>query len=91
MNSLGQILEKIFRDPKYRSYFIEGLISGVWNRAVGAQIAAVAKPLSYENGVLQVRVESAAWRNELSMMSEEIIQKLNQHIGRDEIIQIVFR
>jgi len=91
MKPISQILEKLFRDPKLRPYFIEGAIATRWPQVVGEHIASVAKPVRYENGALFVKVASAAWRNELSMMSQEIIDKLNESFGRKEIDRIVFR
>ena len=91
MKQISHILDKLFRDPKLRPYFIEGAIATRWPRVMGQHIASVAKPIKYENGVLFVKVSSASWRNELSMMSQEIIDKLNDSFGRKEVERIVFR
>ena len=43
-----------------------------WALAVGAQIAAVTEPLSITaDGVLWVRVTTAAWMNELSLLAPD--------------------
>ena len=91
MKQISHILDKIFRDPQLRPHFIEGAIATRWPRVVGQPIASVAKPVKYENGVLIVKVVSAPWRNELSMMSQDIIDKLNDSFGRREVERIVFR
>ena len=91
MKQISNILDKIFRDPKLRPYFIEGAIATRWPRLMGPHIASVAKPTKYEDGVLFVKVVSAVWRNELSMMSQDMIDKLNKSFGHKEIDRIVFR
>ncbi len=91
MRPLSYILERIFSDPKLKSHFIEGAISGVWNRAVGERIASVASPVSFDNGTLYVRVRSATWRNELHLMQQQIIDHVNEQLGRNEVERIVFR
>jgi len=49
-----------------------------WPARVGPQIAAVTVPESVTpDGVLRVRVASAAWANELSLMSPRILARLN--------------
>src|SRR5690606_4243969 len=49
-----------------------------WAELVGPQIAAVTAPESVTpDGVLRVRVATAAWANELSLMSPRILAKLN--------------
>ena len=49
-----------------------------WAELVGPQIAAVTAPESVTpDGVLRVRVATAAWANELSLMSPKILARLN--------------
>jgi predicted nucleic acid-binding Zn ribbon protein len=52
-----------------------------WAELVGPQIAAVTAPESITpDGVLRVRVATAPWANELSLMSPKILGRLN--VGR---------
>jgi predicted nucleic acid-binding Zn ribbon protein len=49
-----------------------------WPKLVGPQIAAVTRAESVTpDGVLRVRVVSAAWANELSLMMPKIMARLN--------------
>ena len=49
-----------------------------WAELVGPQIAAVTAPESVTpDGVLRVRVSTAAWANELSLMTPRILARLN--------------
>ena len=49
-----------------------------WPELVGPQIAAVTAPESVtQDGVLRVRVATAAWANELSLMTPRILARLN--------------
>ena len=49
-----------------------------WAELVGPQIAAVTAPESVTpDGVLRVRVATAAWANELSLMTPRILAKVN--------------
>ena len=63
-----------------------------WATAVGAQIASVTEPLSVTaDGVLWVRVTTAAWMNELSLLSPTLLQRLNAVPGRAPVKQLRFR
>ena len=63
-----------------------------WATAVGAQIATVTEPLSVTaDGVLWVRVTTAAWMNELSLLSPTLLQRLNAVPGRAPVKQLRFR
>lgn len=49
-----------------------------WAELVGPQIAAVTAPESVTpDGVLRVRVATAAWANELSLMTPRVLARLN--------------
>lgn len=49
-----------------------------WPERVGPQIAAVTRPESVSpDGLLRVRVASAAWATELSLMTPRILARLN--------------
>jgi predicted nucleic acid-binding Zn ribbon protein len=49
-----------------------------WPDLVGPQIASVTAPDSVTpDGVLRVRVATAAWANELSLMTPRILARLN--------------
>ncbi len=50
-----------------------------WHRIVGPQIAAVTQPEGVtRDGILMVRVATAPWANELSMMTPRIIARINR-------------
>jgi len=49
-----------------------------WAERVGPQIAVVTRAESVTpDGILRVRVPSAAWANELSLMTPKILAKMN--------------
>ncbi len=63
-----------------------------WADVVGAQIASVTEPLSITaDGVLWVRVSTAAWMNELSLLAPTLLHRLNASPGRAPVKQLRFR
>jgi len=52
-------------------------VIGDWEKLVGVQLARVTEPDSVDrDGMLRVRVQSAAWLQELQLMSPTIIAEL---------------
>lgn len=49
-----------------------------WERAVGSRIAARARPLRLERGILHVIAASSAWAQELSLLAESIAARLRE-------------
>ena len=59
-----------------------------WPGAVGAAIAQRAKPVAERAGVLTISCESSVWAQELDLMSEAILERLNQGLRRGQIARL---
>lgn len=75
---LAEALTSYFRQAGLTKRVQQAGIIEEWGQLVGPQIAAVTSPESVTpDGILRVRVASAAWANELSLMSPRILARLN--------------
>ena len=63
----------------------------LWGDAVGQGIARKAKATSVRDSILFVTVQNSMWLQELALLKESIIAKINSLIGREVITDIVFR
>ena len=76
MEKLGEIIDRLapLRPPAH----LEGRVLSFdrWVRAVGPRIAERTEPVALHGGVLRVRVASAAWANELSLLASDIIARI---------------
>ena len=52
-------------------------IQAVWPDAVGARIAAEARPVRERDGTLTVECRAATWAQELDLLQEELLKRLN--------------
>lgn len=59
-----------------------------WPAAVGAAIAERATPVAERAGVLTVSCESSVWAQELDLMSEAIVERLNLALTRGHIARL---
>jgi predicted nucleic acid-binding Zn ribbon protein len=48
-----------------------------WALAAGAEVARHCEPVSERAGLLTVRCDSGVWAAELSMMSAQLVERLN--------------
>jgi len=62
----------------------------IWNEIVGDTVAKNTEPDRVEHGVIIVKVSSPTWRQELYFQKKEIIQKINNKIGKNVIRDIRF-
>jgi len=50
-----------------------------WPEIVGQKIASRAEAIRYEDGCIYVAVKESAWRQELSMRQEELLEKIRTY------------
>lgn len=85
MEPFGSIMWRILAE--------RGLVKGVknaevvelWEKIVGETIAKHAKALYLESGILFIEVPDSAWRNELSLLQVEVIEKINEYFGERRV------
>ena len=63
----------------------------LWEEAVGKNIARRARAVSVRNETLFVKVQNSVWLQELALLKEGIIEKINSLVGKQTIKDIVFR
>ena len=75
---LAEALTSYFKQAGLTKRVQQAGIIEEWAELVGPQIARVTEPDSITpDGMLRVRVATAAWANELSLMSPRILARLN--------------
>jgi predicted nucleic acid-binding Zn ribbon protein len=76
--TLADALASYLRQSGFSKRLQQAGIIEEWAQLVGPQIAAVTAPESVTpDGVLRVRVVTAPWANELSLMTPKILVRLN--------------
>ena len=63
----------------------------LWEEAVGRNIASRAEAVSFKGGRLFVVVKDSTWLQELALMKEGLIEKLNSLLGKPMVEDIMFR
>ena len=83
--------------PRPVSFALEGFTSSLapatllaevqraWPEAAGRQFALHSEPVSERNGVVTVACSQSVWANELNLMSELVLTRLNAALGRPAV------
>jgi predicted nucleic acid-binding Zn ribbon protein len=69
---------------------VKGVFSG-WEDAVGAQVAANARPVALDGGRLVVEVEQPGWATQLRFLETTILERLATVAGPDAVRTIEVR
>jgi hypothetical protein len=82
---IGEILRKVLKKRNIPHTSTDRRLLDLWKEAVGPQIAARTLPETVKRGALYVRVSSPVWLHQLQFLKEEIIGKVNELSGKEEI------
>ncbi|HMB15028.1 MAG TPA: DUF721 domain-containing protein [Pelovirga sp.] len=63
----------------------------VWDKIVGNQIAARARPLRLRKGVLEIAVDHPVWMQQLQMMKTQILAKIQEQVPKAGITDLYLR
>lgn len=85
---LNEILDEILRQNNLDIGLDAARARQAWKEAMGEAVDKCTTALNFDKGVLYVRLSSSVLRNELFMNRRQIIERLNNHIGRNIIQNI---
>lgn len=70
-HALDQLFEELHPPTRLAS------AQGVWESIAGPAVAAEALPVAERDGVVTVACRSAAWAQELQLLSQKLLRQLN--------------
>lgn len=88
--TLKDAIGKMFDVYRLRRKFDETSILAIWPEIMGTAIANRTTQIYIHDKKLFIRIESSVIKNELLMVRQGIIQKLNDHAGSIVITEMVF-
>ncbi len=88
---IGSLLDEFIRANHLEQGLAEYRIKKAWNELLGVSVSKATQTLYIKNRILFVKLHSSVMRNELSMMKDEIIKRLNESAGRDVIEDIIIK
>lgn len=92
ITSMQVAMSRFLRDTGLRSKLRNVAIFKAWRDALGIVLAQRARPVAFQDGVLEVSVQSSAHLQELvSFTGEQYRTKANRKLGSERIRKVVFR
>jgi predicted nucleic acid-binding Zn ribbon protein len=63
-------------------------VQEVWSSATGEAVAQAAQPTAERSGILTVVCSAAVWAQELTLMSSQLIERLNSALGEELVHEL---
>jgi predicted nucleic acid-binding Zn ribbon protein len=91
IRKVSDILKEFLRENKLDIRLKERQVIECWEDLMGKTISRSTKKIYIKDSKLFVVVSSSVVRNELHMLRQEIVRKLNERAGEDIITDLVLR
>jgi predicted nucleic acid-binding Zn ribbon protein len=90
-NSIAEVIRAYLKEAKLEKPLKERQLVQSWESLLGRSVARATSRIYLKNGKLFVHLSSSVVRNELHMLQDEIIKKLNEAAGEELVEEIIFR
>lgn len=87
--SIGEALAQYLRENGLEKPLLERRVVELWPQVMGETVARLTRSVEVTNGVLYVRLSSAALRSQLFEIRFDLVRKMNEAVGNDGVISDV--
>ena len=87
--ALAALLEGVLEDLGAAGKVRECQALLAWESVAGPQLARHARAMRVRRGRLQLAVPSAVWRTHLSFSKQQLVERINQRLGRRVICDLI--
>jgi predicted nucleic acid-binding Zn ribbon protein len=89
--SIAEAIRAYLKESKLEKPLKERQLVSSWESLLGRSVARATSKIYLKDGKLFVHLSSSVVKNELYMLQDEIIRKLNEAAGEQLVTSIVFR
>ena len=89
--TIGEVLREYIDAMHIRRKLKESRLEKQWEELLGKNAASLTSKLYIKDRVLYVHLNSSVLRNELLMMRETLIKRINEKAGEELITKIILR
>jgi len=88
---IRDIMNSVLKTCRHDSDEELSQVWSLWESAVGEVIAKNTKPEAFKGKLLLVHVNSPPWMHQLQFLKKDIINKVNQALGKELVQDIKFK
>ena len=90
VKSLSDLLQTVLRKEGFETPLLQRRLVASWDTVVGPTISRYTGDKFIKNQTLFVKINNPALRQDLSMMRQKLVQRLNSQVGSFIISDIKF-
>jgi predicted nucleic acid-binding Zn ribbon protein len=91
IQTIGEVMHEYIDAMSMRRKLKESRIEKIWVDLLGKNAASLTRKVYINNGVLFAQLNSSVLRNEILMMRETLIEKINENAGEVIVTKIILQ
>ncbi len=88
---MGDLLDSMLGKFGLKKRIRENEVFLVWEEAVGQTVTKNCRPLSINDGILVIEAKNNVWMQELSLLRQGIMDKINELLGWEAVRELRFK
>jgi len=89
--TLKTVINRMLKAYGLEEGYFKTLLINSWPVVMGKMVSVKTIDLNIKNKVLYVKMSSAPLKQELSYGKQKIVTMLNEHVGHEVIVDVVFQ
>ena len=89
--SLGEVIQDFLKESGWQKKLDEVCLITQWDKLLGSNLAKYTEEVFIQNDVLHIRLNSSTLRQELSFKKTDLINELNEMVGKQVITDIILK
>jgi hypothetical protein len=89
--TLKTVINRMLKAYGLEEGYFKTLLINSWPVVMGKMVSVKTIDLNIKNKVLYVKMSSAPLKQELSYGKQKIVAMLNEHVGHEVIVDVVFQ
>jgi predicted nucleic acid-binding Zn ribbon protein len=81
MQSLGNAIRKLIKEYKLEGTIQAGEAINLWSVVIGPRLAKNCTAVRIRGKTIHVKAKNAAWRNEIALQKDTILEEMNRQLG----------
>ena len=90
-STIGDLIRQFSQDKRIKSGLMRKQVEAAWTELMGQYISNETESIRLDQGVLHLKITSASLRQELHYSKDQIMTKLNEHLGESYIREVIVR
>ena len=90
VEAVGGVLGRVLGDLGLRREMSGWRAVAAWPDAVGPRVARHTRAVAFREGILHVEVEGSAWMQELGYLKRDLVRRIHQHTGSEDVRDVRF-